>query len=199
VKKRCAVGLVCFLFVLGLSGGTFAGEAVNPTTRSSRRASSSRSLGDREGLRRHVSRVGRRSVPFLALLRQHVVGLENFKKHAEQWRTLISGHPLRVQGSAHRLLALRRRGLVLLLPRRLRVLQGQGVLSEERLPDRSPGEEGGRWVHVLMHGSYPSTRSRELRQEVLLGLFEKSDPNSPAAPPAPDRPPGRSRIGPVAG
>ena len=188
VRKRCAVSFVCALFALGLSGGTFAAESAHPEYQAVKK-SIEQSIGwaiekDFDAMFRLW---GDDMFHFWLFSDSTVVGLEDFKKYAEQWKdpdfrgTRFEFRDLRVVFSrsgdvAWYSCSLDDCGSVKGKEFCLKNVFQTGVLEKR----------DGRWVHVLMHGSYPVDKIPEnYVRKFYSGLFEKGDPNSPAARPAP--------------
>ena len=188
VRKRCAVGFVCALFALGLSGGTFAAESAHPEYQAVKK-SIEQSIGwaiekDFDAMFRLW---GDDMFHFWLFSDSTVVGLEDFKKYAEQWKdpdfrgTRFEFRDLRVVFSrsgdvAWYSCSLDDCGSVKGKEFCLKNVFQTGVLEKR----------DGRWVHVLMHGSYPVDKIPEnYVRRFYSGMFEKSDPSGPAVRPAP--------------
>ena len=116
-----------------------------------------------------------------------VIGLENFKKHAEQWRdpdfrgTRFEFRELRIVFS--------RSGDVAWYSCRLDdcgSFKGKEFCLKDVFQTGVLEKRDGRWVHVLMHGSYPVDKVPEgYVRRFYRDLFEKPEAKE-AKPPQPE-------------
>ena len=118
MKKRFFLCSFIFLFSIFIAGGTAAAADTSPDYEAVKK-SIEQSIG--WAIEKDFDAMFRlwadNMFHFWLFSDSTVVGLDNFKKYAEQWKDPdFRGHPLRIQGPAHRVFALRRRGLVFLLP-----------------------------------------------------------------------------------
>jgi len=178
VKKRFAEVLICALFVLALAGGTSAGESGSP---------------DHEAVKKTIEQSIGWAIEkdFDAMFRlwaddmfhfwlfsdSTVVGLDDFKKFSERWRdpdfrgTRFEFRDLRIVFS--------RSGDVAWYSCTLDdcgSFKGEEFCLKDVFQTGVLEKRDGRWVHVLMHGSYPVDKVPEnYVRRFYSGLFEKTE------------------------
>ena len=180
MKKRCVGTVMVVLFSLAFIGRTAAQEKTSPDYEAVKKAIvQSISWAIEKDFEAMFRLWADNLFHFWLFSDSQVIGLDNFKKYAEQWRdpdfrgTHSDFRDLRIVFS--------RSGDVAWYSCNLDdcgSYKGQESCLKNVFQTGVLEKRDGRWVHVLMHGSYPVDKIPEKYiKKFYSGLFEKKDRN----------------------